>query len=50
MRLVFTTLLTFVMPAAMAAPLQLSFVGVDGKGIGGTVVTLRSTDTVAPGG
>lgn len=32
------------MPAALAAPLQLSFVSVDGKGIGGTVVTLRSTD------
>ena len=48
MRLVFTTLLTFVMPAALAAPLQLSFVGVDGRGIGGTVVTLRSTDSSRP--
>jgi len=37
-----------VMPAALAAPLQLSFVGVDGRGIGGTVVTLRSTDSSRP--
>jgi plastocyanin len=48
MRLVFTTLLTLVIPAALAAPLQLSFVGVDGRGIGGTVVTLRSTDASRP--
>jgi hypothetical protein len=48
MRLVFTTLLTLAMPAALAAPLQLSFVGVDGRGIGGTVVTLRSTDMSRP--
>ena len=48
MRHVFTTLMAVVMPAAMAAPLQLSFVGVDGKGIGGTVVTVRSTDASRP--
>lgn len=48
MRLVFTMLLTCLVPAAMAAPLQLSFLGVDGKGIGGTVVTLRSTDASRP--
>lgn len=35
-------------PAAMAGPLQLQFVGVDGKGVGGTVVTLRSMDTSRP--
>jgi plastocyanin len=45
MRPVFTTLMALVMPTAMAAPLQLSFVGVDGRGVGGTVVTLRSTDS-----
>ena len=32
----------------MAAPLRASFVGVDGRGIGGTVVTLRSTDAARP--
>lgn len=48
MRLVFTTLMALVMPAGMAAPVQLSFVGVDGRGIGGTVVTLRSTDASRP--
>jgi plastocyanin len=40
--------MAFVMPAAPAAPLQLSFVGVDGKGIAGTVVTLRSTNASRP--
>jgi plastocyanin len=40
--------MAFVMPAALAAPLQLSFVGVDGKGIAGTVVTLRSTNAARP--
>ncbi|MBK7115347.1 MAG: methylamine utilization protein [Proteobacteria bacterium] len=48
MRLVFTTLLAFLVAPAMAAPLQISFVGVDGRGIGGTVVTLRSTDASRP--
>jgi plastocyanin len=36
------------MPAAWAAPLHLSFVSMDGRGIGGTVVTLRSTDDSRP--
>jgi plastocyanin len=45
MRPVFTTLMALVMPTAMAAPLHLAFIGVDGRGIGGTVVTLRSTDS-----
>lgn len=36
------------MPAAVAAPLQLGFVGVDGKGFAGTVVTLRSSDAARP--
>jgi plastocyanin len=44
MRPVFHTFLALLAPAALAAPLQLQFVGVDGKGIAATVVTLRSTD------
>src|SRR5512139_44101 len=48
MRHVFTTLVACVVPAAVAAPLQLSFVGVDGKAIAGAVVTLRSTDAARP--
>jgi plastocyanin len=48
MRLVFTTLLALLAPPAWAAPLQISFVGVDGRGIGGTVMTLRSTDASRP--
>lgn len=35
-------------PVALAAPLQLQFVGVDGRGVAGTVVTLRSTDAARP--
>jgi plastocyanin len=48
MRLVSTALIAFLVPAAVAAPLQLSFVGVDGRGVGGTVITLRSTDASRP--
>jgi plastocyanin len=48
MRPVFHTLIWLWAPAALAAPLQLQFVGVDGRGIPGTVVTLRSTDTSRP--
>lgn len=48
MRLVFTTLLGLAVPAAMGAPLHLSFVSVEGKAIAGTVVTLRSTDASRP--
>jgi plastocyanin len=44
MRPVFHTLLALLAPAALAAPLQLQFVGVDGRGVPGTVVTLRSMD------
>jgi plastocyanin len=40
--------MALVMPTAMAAPLHLAFVGVDGRGVGGTVVTLRSTDSSRP--
>ena len=48
MRPVFHTFLALLAPAALAAPLQLQFVGVDGKGIAATVVTLRSTDASRP--
>ncbi|HXC60957.1 MAG TPA: methylamine utilization protein [Steroidobacteraceae bacterium] len=48
MRPVFHTFLALLAPAALAAPLQLQFVGVDGKGIAATVVTLRSTDAARP--
>jgi len=44
MRPVFTTLMALMIPAGVAAPVQLAFVSVEGKGIAGTVVTLRSTD------
>jgi plastocyanin len=48
MRPVFHTFLALFAPALLAAPLQLQFVGVDGKGIAATVVTLRSTDPSRP--
>jgi plastocyanin len=48
MRPVFHTFLALFAPAALAAPLQLQFVSVDGKGIAATVVTLRSTDASRP--
>ncbi len=49
MRRVFHTLLALWAAGATAAPLELQFVGVDGKGIkGGVVVTLRSTDASRP--
>lgn len=48
MRPVFHTFLALFAPAVLAAPLQLQFVGVDGKGIAATVVTLRSTDLSRP--
>jgi plastocyanin len=48
MRPVFHTFLALLTPAALAAPLQLQFVGVDGRGIPATVVTLRSTDPARP--
>ena len=48
MRPVFHTLLALWAPAVLAAPLQLQFVTVDGKGVPGTVVTLRSKDPARP--
>ncbi len=49
MRHVFHTLLALWAATSAAAPLELQFTGVDGKGVdGGVVVTLRSTDTTRP--
>jgi plastocyanin len=49
MRRVFHTLLMLWAAGAAAAPVELQFVGVDGKGIaGGVVVTLRSSDPSRP--
>jgi plastocyanin len=48
MRPVFHTFLALFAPSLVAAPLQLQFVAVDGKGIAATVVTLRSTDSSRP--
>jgi plastocyanin len=49
MRRVFHTLLMLWAVGAAAAPLELQFVGPDGKGIkGGVVMTLRSTDASRP--
>ena len=48
MRPVFHTFLALWAPVALAAPLQVQFVGVDGKGVPGTVVTLRSKDAARP--
>src|SRR5262245_19236882 len=48
MRPVFHTFLALFAPAALAAPLQLQFVSVDGNGVAATVVTLRSTDASRP--
>ena len=47
MRLVFHALVLFT-AAASAAPLELRLVGVDGAGIAGTVVILRSSDPARP--
>jgi plastocyanin len=48
MRHVFHTFLLFCAAAANAAPFELQFTSVDGKPLGGVVVTLRSTDTSRP--
>jgi plastocyanin len=49
MRRVFHTLLALWAAGATAAPFEMQFVGVDGKGIKGhVVVTLRSTDASRP--
>jgi plastocyanin len=48
MRRVFHSLLALCATGAMAAPVEVQFVGVDGRAIGGVVVTLRSTDAAKP--
>lgn len=48
MRPVFHTLLALWSAAAAAAPLELRFVGVDGRGVAATVVALRSADAARP--
>jgi plastocyanin len=48
LRPVFHALLAILAPSALAAPLELRLVGVDGRGIGGTVVALRSMDASRP--
>jgi plastocyanin len=48
MRHVFHTLLALVAGAATAAPFDMQFIDVKGKGVAGTVVTLRSTDPSRP--
>jgi plastocyanin len=48
MRLVFHVFGALFAASAIAAPLELQLLGVDGKGIGATVVVLRSTDPARP--
>jgi plastocyanin len=48
MRHVFHTFLLMCAAAASAAPFEMQFIGVDGKPLGGVVVTLRSTDASRP--
>jgi plastocyanin len=48
MRRVFHALLALWAGTAAAAPLDLQFVAVDGKGVGGVVIALRSTDAARP--
>jgi plastocyanin len=48
MRRVFHSLLALCATGAIAAPVDLQFVGVDGRAIGGVVMTLRSTDAAKP--
>jgi plastocyanin len=48
MRLVFHVIGLFIACSASAAPLELQLLGVDGKGVGTTVVMLRSTDASRP--
>jgi len=48
MRLVFQALVSLFASTAFGAPLELRLVGVDGGGIAGTVVILRSVDPTRP--
>lgn len=47
-RRVFHSFLALCATGALAGPVEVQFVGVDGRGIGGTVMTLRSTDANRP--
>lgn len=48
MRLVFHAIGAFFTATALGAPLELQLLGVDGKGVGATVVVLRSIDAARP--
>jgi plastocyanin len=48
MRLVYPIIGVLLASPALAAPLELQLLGVDGKGVGATVVVLRSTDAARP--
>jgi plastocyanin len=48
MRRVFHSMLAVWATGAVAAPVEVQFVSVQGRGIGGTVMTLRSTDASRP--
>jgi plastocyanin len=48
MRLAFHAVSALFASATFAAPLELQLLGVDGKGVGATVVVLRSTDPARP--
>lgn len=48
MRLAFPVIAAFLASTAAAAPLELQLLGADGKGVGATVVVLRSTDAARP--
>ncbi len=48
MRVVFHTLLALCPVVALAAPLEIQFVAVDGRPVNATVVTLRSLDPARP--
>lgn len=48
LRPAFHALWALLAPAALAAPLELRLVGVDGKAVPGTVVTLRARDASRP--
>lgn len=48
MRYLFHMLLVLCGASALAAPLELQFVGVDGRPVAGAVVTLRSSDASRP--
>jgi plastocyanin len=48
MRLAFHVLAVFFVSSATAVPLELQLLGTDGKGVGSTVVVLRSMDTTRP--